>query len=79
MIKFSEWKSVVTDPPKEDGDYLVLRFDNDGRCYSAGNISFLVGVGWNVHRFGDELSDKSRIIYKEDDTAIWAKVWEEKE
>ena len=81
-IKFSEWRSATTDLPTEDGMYLVLRFDKYGNCYSGQTLSYTVVGGWNTNVIDADkgiYSTESAIVYDEDENAVWAKVFEDKE
>lgn len=80
MIKFAEWKSATYDLPKEDGVYIVLRFAEDGRCYSAMDVNYTVEYGWNTTRLLDgTVNAKHHFKYAEDENAFWTTVKMENE
>ena len=49
MIKMTRWRSCLNTPPKKDGDYLVVRFDDLGNLAYAANIHYTTKYGWNTY------------------------------
>lgn len=72
MIKVSEFKSCVNEPPRQNGEYLVVRFYR-GRCYMALHLDYTVGYGWNT-----SYSNTDHPI-RFDDDAYWAIITQEGE
>lgn len=50
MIKVSEFKSCINEPPAVDGDYLVARIDYTRKeVYSGIMVHYTVAHGWNTY------------------------------
>ena len=47
-IKIGEFKSVINEPPKEDGVYLVVGFDSFGKFSYALQLEYTTNYGWNT-------------------------------
>lgn len=65
MIKFDRMRSCLNTPPKQDGLYLVMRFDKAGVLYSAGTFHYTVKYGWNTYNCCPE----NPIIFEKED--LW--------
>jgi hypothetical protein len=81
MIKVSEFKSCVHEPPTETGSYLVVRLYNGQLSYSS-NLNYTTEYGWNTYEpiEGSSWNISHRIDFNEGDYAedyMWAKVTEE--
>ena len=63
MIKVARWYSCLKTPPKEDGDYLVARFDADGKMSYACGIHYTTKYGWNTY---DSSTGPSEFLSKHD-------------
>lgn len=79
-FNFTEWKSCVTEPPKTDGEYLVIGVYNsyDGYSFShASNVEYTVEFGWNTNAH----SNKHAIDYGADSRFeyFWSEVSIEQE
>ena len=78
MIKFSRWYSCVNTAPKKDGDYLVMRVNDNGELSYAANLHYTVKYGWNTHA---EKHDHA-IVFNKDDRydreTMWTKVYDDK-
>lgn len=72
MIEFSEFKSCVNTPPKEDGTYIVIKFNERNKMIYAASIDYTTKYGWNTNCF----SNDHAITYEED--AFWATVSKKK-
>lgn len=47
-IKIGEFKSVINEPPKENGKYLVVGFDSFGEFRYALELEYTTEYGWNT-------------------------------
>jgi len=76
MIKISRWRSCVNNPPKKDGDYLVIKLHNHKLSY-ASKLPYTTIWGWNTYRdpWGGEHSNRIEIT---DKSYLWAEVTYEK-
>lgn len=85
MIKVSEFKSCIDNPPTKDGTYLVVRMrknfyiEKPEFSYGAA-LEYYVGHGWNVHKdIHGHWDYGTRITFEDSPETVWAEVTEEEE
>lgn len=75
MIKVSEFKSCRNNPPKKNGHYMVVRFNEDGALSYGSALEYLVGYGWNTCVLTDgTIYTDSEMTF--DNSTVWAEVTE---
>lgn len=60
-IKIGDFKSVINEPPEEDGVYLVVGFDSFGKFSYALQLEYTTNYGWNTTH-----TDHSHVIVYEE-------------
>lgn len=71
MIKVSRFRSCVKTPPKEDGQYFVVRLVRGELKYGQ-HLSYTKQWGWNTDMWGHEHA----IVFK-DPKYMWATITDE--
>ena len=73
-IKFKDLKPM-TESPKEDGWYFVIRLEKYDDLFDISKSHFLVGHGWNTWRdyYGKVHEEMRNWDIEEDEDAYWTK------
>ena len=76
-IRFKDLKPM-TESPKEDGWYFVVRLSEHDDLFDVSKMHFLVGHGWNTWRdINNEVHEEWRCCDVEnDEEAFWTEVLE---
>ena len=69
MIKISEEKSCMYEPPKKDGWYLVVKLTDSGVCTYATSMEYTTEYGWNT----SQTQTDSAIVF-EDEAYVWTEI-----
>ena len=85
MIKLSDFKSCIDNPPTKDGSYMVIRLrknpftDKKELSYGA-SLFYSVEHGWNVHQNSDgSWYTEAQLNFDDEPDTVWAEVTEEEE
>lgn len=76
-ITFKDLKPM-TESPKKDGWYFVVRLSDYDDCFDITKIHYLVKHGWNCWRdINGEIHEEWRFIHvEEDEEAFWTETME---
>ncbi len=83
MIKISDFKSCIDNPPTKDGYYMVIRlrenkFTNKKELSYGASLFYSVEHGWNViQHYDGSWYTEAQMSFEDEPDAFWAEVTEE--